>query len=115
MSLNQKYTWAGFLKEYPEHKEKKTKRTSSEGKKAFETAYKKFIKNYLDERQTQLKKMDAKAVARRDDFLKKVQAHQKKKDFAKAAFYQKKVGLQDAAIVELKRQAERTKTVAKKF
>ena len=115
MSLNQKYTWADFLKGHPEHKEKKTKRTSSEGKKAFETAYKKFIKNYLEERQTQLKRMDAKAIAQRDEFIKKVQSYQKKKDFAKAAFYQKKIGLKDASIAELKRQAEYTKTVAKKF
>lgn len=115
MSLNQKYTWADFLKEYPEHKEKNTKRTSSEGKKAFESAYKKFIKSYLEERQTQLKRMDARAVAQRDEFVKKVQSYQKKKDFAKATFYQKKAGLKDSAIAELKRQADRTKTVAKKF
>ena len=38
MSVNQKYTWHDFLKEHPEHKEKSTKRTSPEGKKAFESA-----------------------------------------------------------------------------
>jgi hypothetical protein len=115
MSLNQKYTWADFLKEYPEHKEKNTKRTSSEGKKAFEAAYKKFIKTYLDERGAQLKKLEAKTVAQRDDFVKQVQSFQKKKDFAKATFYQKKAGLKESAIAELKRQADRTKAVAKKF
>ena len=35
MSMNQKYTWHDFLREHPEHREKKTKRTSSEGKKAY--------------------------------------------------------------------------------
>ncbi len=115
MSLNQKYTWADFLKEYPEHKEKNTKRTSSEGKKAFESAYKKFIKTYLDERGVQLKKMEAKTIAQRDEFVQKIQSFQKKKDFAKATFYQKKAGLKDAAIAEFKRQTDRTKTIAKKF
>ena len=48
MSLNNKYTWHDFLKEHPEHREKNTKRTSSEGKKAFESAYKVHLKKYLD-------------------------------------------------------------------
>ncbi len=115
MSLNQKYTWASFLKDNPEHKEKKTKRTSPEGKKAFEAAYKKFIKEYLAQRQEQLKKMEEKAVARRRDLTAKVQQHQKAKNQPKVTFYQAKVGRQDAAIARIKKQMDRTKALSKKF
>lgn len=115
MSLNKKYTWADFLRDNPEHKEKKTKRTSPEGKKAFETAYKKFIKEYLTQRQELLKRMEEKAVAHRGEITTKVQGFQKTKDFAKAKFYQLKVGKQDAAIARLHKQMERVKFLQKKF
>jgi hypothetical protein len=115
MSLNQKYTWADFLRDNPEHKEKKTKRTSPEGKKAFEAAYKKFIKDYLTEKQEQLKRMEDKVAARRNELTKKVQGFQKAKDIAKAKFYQKKVGEKDAAIDRLQKQTERAKFLQKKF
>lgn len=61
MSLNQKYTWKDFLREHPEHKEKKTKRTSSEGKKAFEAAFKAYIKKYLAAQVERFGKQIAKA------------------------------------------------------
>lgn len=56
MSLNQKYTWAQFLKDNPEYKEKKIKRTSKEGIKAFEAAYKQHIKEYLKDRMAKIDK-----------------------------------------------------------
>ncbi len=56
MSLNQKYTWARFLKDHPEHKEKKTKRTSKEGQKAFDAAFKQHAKEYLKERLAKIEK-----------------------------------------------------------
>lgn len=115
MSLNQKYTWADFLKDHPEHKEKKTKRTSAEGKKAFEAAYKKFIKEYLSERQNQLEKMQQRATQKREEISKKIQAFQKSKNLSKSKFYQLKVGRQDAAIAKLKKQVERTKFLQKKI
>lgn len=52
MSLHQKYTWHDFLKEHPE--KKGVKRTSSEGQKAFDAAYKKFAKAYLKGRLEEL-------------------------------------------------------------
>lgn len=115
MSLNQKYTWGDFLRDNPEHKEKKTKRTSPEGKKAFESAYKKFIKDYLSERQKQLQGMEEKAKARRQEITKKVQGLQKSKNFGKANYYQLKVGRQDAALARFRKQMERTKFLQKKI
>lgn len=50
MSLNQKYTWGDFLKAHPEYKQKKIKRTSKEGQKAFDAAYKQHVKEYLKDR-----------------------------------------------------------------
>ena len=115
MSLNQKYTWGDFLKDNPEHKEKKTKRTSAEGKKAFEAAYKKFVKEYLAQRQEQLKKMQDKAAQHSKELTAKVQGYQKTKDFARAAFYQRKVGKKDAAMAAYAEQMEHDKQLAKKF
>ncbi len=56
MSLNQKYTWNDFLKSHPEYKEKKIKRTSKEGAKAFESAAKQHLKEYLKERLAKIDK-----------------------------------------------------------
>ena len=115
MSLNQKYTWADFLKDNPEYKEKQTKRTSSEGKKAFEAAYKKFVKEYLGKRQEQLTKLEAKAAERGKAITEKVKGFQKAKNTPKAKFYQKKVGVKDASIAQYRKQLENDKQLAKKF
>ena len=114
MSLNQKYTWNDFLKGNPEHKEKKTKRTSSEGKKAFEAAYKKFIKEYLAERQKMLARMQERIAKSRDELSIKVKTFQKAKNLPKAKFYQTKVGIKDAAIARINAKIEDTKTLLKK-
>jgi len=114
MSLNQKYTWADFLRENPAHKEKKTKRTSSEGKKAFEAAYKKYIKGYLSERQTQLATMEKRAAERQNELTAKVKELRKAKKRAKATFYQTKVGKQSAAIASINKQMDRAKMLSKK-
>ncbi|MFH1875028.1 MAG: hypothetical protein ABH859_07610 [Pseudomonadota bacterium] len=113
MSLNQKYTWNDFLKENPEFKEKKVKRTSKEGAKAFESAFKAKAKEFLKERTTKIDVQKKKATAKRDELAKKVQDLQKKKDFGKAKIYQTRVGRQDAWLKRLDAQTERTKTVQK--
>ena len=115
MALNQKYTWKDFLNENPEHKKNKLKRTSAEGKKAFEAAYKKFVKDYLGERQKQLEKMQARAETRRKEITQKVISFQKAKDSYKAKFYQLKAGRQDASIAKIKKQMEETKQLQKKI
>ena len=61
MSLNRKYTWADFLKEHPEYKTKKIKRTSKEGQKAFDAAYKQHIKEYLKDRLVRIEKEQKRA------------------------------------------------------
>ena len=55
MSLRQKYTWNEFKREQGD-KAKDLKRTSAEGKKAFEAARKAKIKDYVKTRVSQTKK-----------------------------------------------------------
>lgn len=115
MSLNQKYTWNDFLRDNPEHKEKKTKRTSSEGKKAFEAAYKKYVKDYLAQRQQQLTKLEERTAKKHQELTQKVKDFQKAKNFPKAKFYQTKLGKRDAALADIKKQQDRAKTLQKKI
>jgi hypothetical protein len=115
MALNQKYTWHDFLREHPEHREKKTKRTSAEGKKAFEAAYKAFVKKYLGELPKAYDKLVAKLEGRRKELSTKVQALRKAKKFPKAKLAQAKEGRADAAIARIKKQKERAAAAAKNF
>lgn len=115
MSLTQKYTWRVFLKEHPEHKEKKTKRTSSEGKKAFEAAYKVFIKKYLAERSERLGKEIERATKKRSELIIKLKAVRKTKKHPKGRLAQAKVGRADHAIAALSKQRERMKEKQKSF
>lgn len=68
MSMNQKYTWADFLKEHPEYKEKKIKRTSKEAIKAFDAAYKQHLKDYLKDRIVKIDKEKDRAEKRKKEF-----------------------------------------------
>ncbi len=113
MSLNQKYTWNDFLKENPELKEKKVKRTSKEGTKAFESAFKAKAKEYLKERTAKIEAQKKSAAAKKDALAKKVQELQKKKNFGKAKIWQTKIGRQDAWLKRLDVQTERTKGAQK--
>ena len=116
MALNQKYRWRDFLREHPEHKEKKTKRTSAEGKKAFEVAYKAAIKKYLTaEVPKRLEAALAKGEKRRAVRNVKVSELRKAKKFSKAVVAQRKLGRADRALVQLKKQKERAASVAKNF
>jgi len=113
MSLNQKYTWQDFLRDNPEHKEKGTKRTSSEGKKAFESAFKAKAKEYLDEFQKRCDRQTAKAKALRDERDAKVKELQKAKRFDRAKIAQRKLGRSDAALAQLARQKDAAKAKRK--
>jgi len=115
MSLNQKYTWQDFLKEHPAHKEKGTKRTSPEGKKAFESAYKSHIKKYLAGRTKEIDEEIKRAEKRRDERTTKLKDYQKAKQWPRARRQQEKVGKADAAVGRLKRQKDRTKLLQKTF
>lgn len=113
MSLNQKYTWLDFLKEHPEHKEKKTKRTSSEGKKAFDAAYKSFVKKYLSERAEKMGREIERATKRRAERVLKLAEAKKAGKKIRAKFIQEKIGKVDHAIARISKQQEKTKTKQK--
>jgi hypothetical protein len=115
MSVNQKYTWHDFLKEHPEHKEKSTKRTSPEGKKAFESAYKSHIKKYLSERIEKVEKSLKKASAERKDLQAKAKEQRKAGNLVRAKALDKKIGTIDAAMGRSTRTKGRMETSQKEF
>lgn len=110
MSLNQKYTWADFLKQHPDLKKKGVKRISKEGKKAFEEAFKTYAKTYLKQLTTKLELRAKKASIQRETFVEKLKATKKA---PAAKILQAKVGQKDHAIFALTTQLERAKATAK--
>lgn len=109
MSLTQKYTWHDFLKEHPEFKEKKLKRTSSEGKKAFEAAFKAFAKKYLAERAEKITRDLSRATKLRDEYVVKLKELRRGKKHAKAKHQQLKVGRADHAVSQVTKLQAKTK------
>jgi len=101
MSLNKKYTWADFLKEHPEHKEKKIKRTSKEGQKAFEAAFKQHSKNFLKDRLSKIENEKKRASEKRKSLNKNL------KNFGA------KIGSADAYLNKLEKDTERVKDAQK--
>lgn len=104
MSLNQKYTWKDFLEENPEFKKKGVKRTSSEGKKAFESAYKAKIKEILKDRLAWLEREKARAAGKRDALTNEMKAA---KNISLRKKLQKKIGRMDSYLSRLSRASER--------
>ena len=115
MSLNQKYTWADFLREHPELKEKGIKRTSDEGKKAFDAASKKAIKEHLKGRDEKIKVLRKRSEEKLAALGKKRSELVKAKKRPKVREVQKKIGRQDAWLGRLEKQSERTKMLQKNF
>jgi hypothetical protein len=112
MSLNQKYTWSDFLKEHPEFREKKIKRTSPEGKKAFEAAFKAKMKVFLKERLALIEKESKRVEKKKAELLNKAKAS--KKPCIRRRI-QEKIGALDSYMARLARQESRTKTLQKGF
>lgn len=110
MSLNQKYTWNDFLKENPEFKEKDIKRTSSEGKKAFEAAFKSKVKDILKDRISWIEKEVARTGDKKVALVENMKAA--KKIPAKRKI-QLSVGAKDKYIRRLEKMTERTKQLQK--
>lgn len=110
MSINQKYTWADFLREHPEARAKKLKRTSKEGKKAFEDAFKAHAKTYLKDLSARFEKDANRSTQRRDATIARLKAT---KDGCAAKVIQARVGQKDHAIYAANRQIERAKALAK--
>ncbi len=112
MALNQKFTWADFLKANPDFKTKKIKRTSDEGKKAFEAAYKKHIKEYLKGRMDAQEKTLKSITTQRDALVAQQKATQKP---AKVRILQTRIGNRDHAIYRTRKAIERSKSQQKNF
>lgn len=113
MALNQKYTWAMFLKEHPEYKEKKIKRTSPEATKAFEVAFKKHVKEYLGNRLKEIERKRDRAIKKAAALTKQRTLLAKAKKWPRAKIIQAKIGRQDAWMAQLGKQLERTKSLQK--
>lgn len=112
MSLNKKYTWADFLKEHPEHKEKKLKRTSKEGQKAFEAAYKQHSKDYLKDRLVKIDNEKKRATDKRTALSKDLKAI-KTNIKVKGKNIKGKIETVSAYLTELDKLQERTKDTSK--
>lgn len=110
MSLNQKYTWNDFLNEHPELKQKKVKRTSAEGKKAFEAAYKARIKDLLRDRLGWIEKEEARVNKKKDALVGEIKAV--KKILIKRKL-QSNIGAKDKYLHRLEKLAIKTKQVQK--
>lgn len=110
MSLHQKYTWADFLKNNPDWKKKGVKRTSKEGKKAFEDAFKTHAKTHLKDLTARLEREVKRVTARRDAIVARLKATT---TGAAAKIVQARVGRKDHALVALTRQIDRAKAAAK--
>ncbi|MBU4484758.1 hypothetical protein KKA47_05000 [bacterium] len=112
MSLNQKYTWTQFLKENPELKAKRIKRTSAEGVKAFETAYKAKVKDILKDRLTFIDREKKRATDSKTEIVKKMRGN---KNAPKVKILQKKVGRMDNYLSRLDKATESNKKLSKSF
>jgi hypothetical protein len=112
MSLNQKYTWNDFLKENPELKEKQVKRTSPEGKKAFEAAYKAKVKDVLKERLVWIDKEVKRAGSKKSALVTDIKA---KKTGVTKRVVQDKIGKAEKYLHRLEKMTKKTKQVQKNF
>lgn len=115
MSIKQKYTWHDFLRDNPEHKVKKTKRTSPEGKKAFDAATSTYLKKFLTAQEKRLTTIAAKVATRREEDILKLKGLRKAKKNAKSKLAQNKVGRRDHALAAIKSELEKTKTLQKNY
>lgn len=110
MALNQKYTWKDFLKEHPEYKEKKIKRTSKEAVKAFESAYKQHVKEYLKDRIVKIDKEKDRAEKRKKELVTTLKGV---KINSKSVALKTKIGAMNAYLARLEKMKDRTKTLQK--
>lgn len=110
MSLNQKYTWADFLKENPPAKGKKIKRTSPEGKKAFDAAFKAKIKDILKDRLVWVEKETKRVGSNRSELTSEIKSSKKA---PRKKVIQGKIGRNDKYLNRLGKVVEKTKQIQK--
>ena len=111
MSLADKYTWKDFLKANPDKKE--LKRTSTEGKKAFEAAYKTFAKEYLKNRDARTEKFIKTMTEAKDNLVEKLKSVPHRGWKAKSKILNQKIGKKEAAITKFNKLLERSKETAR--
>lgn len=114
MGLAHKYTWQDFLKAHPDLKQKKVKRNSPEGDKAYKAAFKVFAKNYLKERTANIEKEKERAAKSKTALVERLKAVDGKKWHLKAKDLNEKIGRFDSYLARLGRWQESTKELAKK-
>lgn len=115
MSIAQKFTWGDFLKQNPALKEKKVKRTSPEGEKAYQAAFKKFAKEHLKARDEGIKKETDRVNKTKKDLLGRLKKVDGNKWHLKAKTLNKKIGRFDAYLARLAHWQETSKQLAKKI
>lgn len=115
MSLAHQYTWARFLKEHPEAKKKKIKRTSSEGEKAFKAAFKEFAKNYLKGRSEKIKKEKERVTKTKKELVDRLKAVDGNKWHLKAKKLNQEIGRYDSYLAKLEKAQKHATTLTKEI
>lgn len=114
MALKDKFTWNDFLKQNPEFKEKKVKRTSPEGEKAFNVAFKNFAKEHLKAREAYRAKEAERAASRKAILIKDLKGLDGKKWYLRSKTLNRKIGRFDAYLAKLAREQKTLKEGSKK-
>lgn len=115
MAIKDKFTWADFLKANPDAKEPKLKRTSPEGKKAFEKAYKEFAKIHLKTREEKLTAETDRAGKNRTKLIGQLKNLKGKRKHVQEKRLNKKTGRVDAYLAKLAKAKEGLKETTKKI
>lgn len=110
MSMNQKYTWNDFLKDNPEYRQKKIKRTSKEAVKAFESAYKQHLKEFLKARLEKIEREKGRAEKKKKDLFTSLKTA---RNANKERGIKIRIGAMDAYLARLERMRDRTRTLQK--
>ncbi len=113
MSLSNHFTWGQFLKKNPEFKKKKIKRTSPEGEKAFKAAFKEFAKDFLKNREVQIKKDKERVAKEKTELVKRLKNIDGKKWYLKAKTLNARIGRLDAYLTRLETFQKKNTQLAK--
>lgn len=114
MAIKDKFTWADFLKQNPEAKEKKLKRTSTEGQKAFEKAYKDFAKTYLKTREERVASETERTNKRKTELVTRLKGLEGRRKHVRQKKLNKAIGRYDAFLAKLGKSKASLKEASKK-
>lgn len=113
MSLAHQFSWQKFLTQNPDLKKKGVKRTSTEGKKAYQAAFKEFAKKCIKDRETGIKKEETRTTKARASLVEQLKAVDGKKWHLKAKKLNQEIGRLDSYLASLQKAKERTKNLSK--